>query len=184
MTTTNKIANPGVLGLLSFGMISFLLSMHNAEIIPADSVIFMMGLLYGGAAQIFAGILEYKRGNTFPATAFTSFGTLWVIIILILTNPFGFAAATGDSMAALFAMWSVAGLIFAIGTLKAGPRSFQIAFFGVTILLMVLAVVEYTGNDTLKFIAGGLGMFIGALAIYMAAAELLNEVYEKKLLPL
>jgi len=184
MTSTNKVANPGVLGLFAFGMISFLLSMHNADIIPADSVIFTMGLLYGGGAQILAGLLEYKRGNTFAATAFTSFGTLWVIIILILTNFFGTGAPVNESMAALFAMWGIVAYVFAIATLKTGPRSFQIAFFGVATLLMVLAVVEITQNDSIKMFAGILGMFCGALAIYMASAELLNEVYEKKVLPL
>ena len=184
MTTTNKVANPGVLGLFAFGMIAFLLSMHNAEIIPLDSVIFAMGLLYGGAAQILAGILEYKRGNTFAATAFTSFGTLWVLIILIMTDLFGSGPASADSMAVLFAMWGIVAYVFAIGTLKTGPRSFQIAFFCVATLLIILAIVEVTGSDALKLFAGAFGMFCGALAVYMAGAELLNEIYEKKVLPL
>ena len=183
MNTTNKTANPGVLGLMSFGMIAFLLSLHNAEIIQLDSIIFMMGFFYGGAAQIFAGVLEYRRGNTFPATAFTSFGTLWVIVSFILTNPFGYGSSP-ETIATLFAMWGVVALIFAIGTLKTGPRSFQIAFFGVTILLFLLAVADFTGSQPLTVVGGILGMFIGALAMYMAAAELLNEVYDKKLLPL
>jgi len=184
MTTTIKVANPGVLGLFAFGMISFLLSMHNADIIPADSVIFTMGLLYGGGAQILAGLLEYKRGNTFAATAFTSFGTLWVIIILILTDFFGSGAPAADSMAALFAMWGIVAYVFAVATLKTGPRSFQIAFFGVATLLIALAVTEFTGSEELKMFSGILGMFCGALAVYMASAELLNETYEKKVLPL
>ena len=183
MTNTNKTANPGVLGLLSFGMIAFLLSMHNAEIIPADSIIFMMGFFYGGAAQIFAGVLEYKRGNTFGATAFTSFGMLWVIVIFILTDPLGYGHAP-ESIATLFGMWSIVAFVFAIGTLKTGPRTFQIAFFGVAILLMLLAVADLTGSQPLTVAGGVLGMFIGALAIYMASAELLNEVYERKVLPL
>ena len=74
---SNKMApqaNPAPLGLMGFGMTTFLLNIHNAGFYPVDSMIMAMGLFYGGLAQIIAGIMEFKNGNTFATTAFTSYG--------------------------------------------------------------------------------------------------------------
>ena len=71
---SDKLANPAPLGLMGFGMTTVLLNIHNAGFFPVDALIMAMGLFYGGAAQVIAGILEYKKGNTFGLTAFTSYG--------------------------------------------------------------------------------------------------------------
>ena len=66
-----KLANPAPLGLMGFGMTTILLNLHNAGFFALDGIILAMGIFYGGIAQIFAGLLEYKKGNTFGLTAFT-----------------------------------------------------------------------------------------------------------------
>ncbi|MFL9598738.1 acetate uptake transporter, partial [Aeromonas veronii] len=71
---SEKLANPAPLGLMGFGMTTILLNIHNAGFFPISAMILAMGLFYGGVAQIIAGIMEYKRGNTFGVTAFTSYG--------------------------------------------------------------------------------------------------------------
>ena len=65
-------ANPAPLGLMGFGMTTVLLNIHNAGIIELSSMILAMGICYGGLCQIIAGIMEWKKGNTFAATAFNS----------------------------------------------------------------------------------------------------------------
>ena len=67
-------SNPAPLGLMGFGMTTVLLNMHNAGWFGLGSMILAMGLFYGGLAQIIAGIMEWKKGNTFGTTAFTSYG--------------------------------------------------------------------------------------------------------------
>ncbi len=74
---TEKLANPAPLGLLGFGMTTILLNLHNAGLFPLDTMILAMGLACGGLAQILAGIMEFKKGNTFGTTAFTSYGLFW-----------------------------------------------------------------------------------------------------------
>ncbi|MBP8039986.1 MAG: acetate uptake transporter, partial [Aeromonadaceae bacterium] len=69
-----KLANPAPLGLMGFGMTTVLLNIHNAGFMPISAMILAMGLAYGGLAQVIAGILEFKKGNTFGLTAFTSYG--------------------------------------------------------------------------------------------------------------
>src|SRR5690242_11135707 len=73
-------ADPGPLGLAGFAMTTFVLSMINAHLIGSGSepVVLGLALMYGGLAQLLAGMWEFRTGNTFGATAFTSFGAFWL----------------------------------------------------------------------------------------------------------
>jgi succinate-acetate transporter protein len=80
---------------MGFGMTTILLNIHNAGFFPISAMILAMGLCYGGLAQIIAGIMEYKRGNTFGVTAFISYGTFWWSLVFLLVMPtMGLAEAT------------------------------------------------------------------------------------------
>jgi succinate-acetate transporter protein len=83
MDNKTAIANPGPLGLLGFGMTTLLLNLHNGGLIPLSIVIVAMGFALGGAAQIIAGVMEFKNNNLFGATAFTAYGFFWWSLILI-----------------------------------------------------------------------------------------------------
>src|SRR6201992_4048981 len=74
-----KIANPGPLGLFGFGLTTCVLSAINAGLLPheAVSVVVPLAFAYGGVAQIIAGVLEFRNGNTFGTVAFTSYGLFW-----------------------------------------------------------------------------------------------------------
>ena len=76
-------SNPAPLGLLGFGMTTVLLNLHNAGYFGFNTMILGMGLAYGGIAQIIAGIQEWKKGNTFGATAFTSYGLFWLSLVAL-----------------------------------------------------------------------------------------------------
>src|SRR5438445_3615105 len=80
--------NPAPLGLLGFGMTTVLLNLHNAGFYELNSMILAMGICYGGGAQIIAGIMEWRKGNTFAATAFLSYGLFWLslVTLIILTK--------------------------------------------------------------------------------------------------
>lgn len=54
-----------------FGMTTVLLNLHNAGIFALGSMILAMGIFYGGLAQVIAGMMEWKKGNTFGATSST-----------------------------------------------------------------------------------------------------------------
>ena len=84
---TDKLANPAPLGLLGFGITTILLNLHNAGFFPLDTMILAMGLAYGGLAQVIVGIMEFKKGNTFGTTAFTSYGLFWWSLVLLLILP-------------------------------------------------------------------------------------------------
>ncbi len=80
-------SNPAPLGLLGFGMTTVLLNFHNAGFYGLDTMILGMGIFYGGLAQIIAGIMEWKKNNTFGTTAFTSYGLFWLTLVALLVLP-------------------------------------------------------------------------------------------------
>ncbi len=86
--------NPAPLGLLGFGMTTVLLNLHNAGFYELNSMILAMGICYGGTAQIVAGIMEWRKGNTFATTAFLSYGLFWFsLVTLIILAKLGWASA-------------------------------------------------------------------------------------------
>jgi succinate-acetate transporter protein len=178
-------ANPAPLGLVGFGMTTVLLNLHNAGFFALGSMILAMGIFYGGLAQIIAGIEEWKKNNTFGATAFTSYGLFWLTLVALLVLPkMGLADAPDKTaMAAYLSMWGIFTLVMFIGTLKAN-RALQLVFGTLTILFFLLALGNATGNGTITVIAGYEGILCGFLAIYAGLAQVLNEMYKKTVAPL
>ena len=180
---TVKHANPAPLGLLGFGMTTILLNLHNAGIFEMNTVIIAMGFALGGLAQIIAGIMEFRAGNTFGATAFTAYGLFWWSLIAIVTNPFGVAPADGASMGFYLLLWGIFTLFMFIGTLKHN-RATQVVFLSLTVLFLLLAIGDFSGSALVKTIAGWEGIFCGASAVYNAVGQIVNGEFGKKVLPL
>lgn len=128
-----KLANPAPLGLMGFGMTTILLNLHNVGYFALDGIILAMGIFYGGIAQIFAGLLEYKKGNTFGLTAFTSYGSFWLTLVAILLMPkLGLTDAPNAQFLGVYlGLWGVFTLFMFFGTLK-GARVLQFVFFSLT----------------------------------------------------
>jgi len=178
-----KLANPGPLGLLGFGMTTILLNLHNADLIPLSIVIIAMGFALGGLAQIIAGIFEMKQGNTFAGTAFLAYGTFWWSLVIIWTMaPEGFEADK-ISMGYYLAVWGLFTAFMFIGTLKHN-RITQIVFGSLTVLFFLLALGDFTGNGTITIIAGIVGLFCGLSAFYSAVGQIVNQEFNKNIFPL
>lgn len=181
----DKTSNPAPLGLLGFGMTTVLLNLHNAGLFGLGSMILAMGIFYGGCAQIIAGIMEWKKGNTFGTTAFTSYGLFWLTLVWLIVAPkLGIAEKTEETaMAAYLFMWGLFTFVMFIGTLKLN-RALQVVFLTLTILFWLLAYRDFYGDATVGKIAGYEGIFCGFSAIYAGLAQVLNECYGKTVLPL
>lgn len=156
-----KLANPAPLGLMGFGMTTILLNLHNIGMFPLDGIILAMGIFYGGIAQIFAGLLEYKKGNTFGLTAFTSYGSFWLTLVAILLLPkMGLAdAANGHFLGVYLGIWGVFTLFMFFGTLK-GARMLQFVFLSLTVLFALLAVGHLADNEGIVHVAGWIGLYV------------------------
>jgi succinate-acetate transporter protein len=178
--------NPAPLGLLGFGMTTVLLNFHNAGFYELNSMILAMGLCYGGVAQIIAGIMEWKKGNTFATTAFISYGFFWwSLVVLIVLTKLGWGAPSNETaMAAYLAMWGLFTAVMFIGTFRLS-HALQIVFGTLTILFFLLAYGDFTGAGAdFKHFTGYEGIFCGFSAIYAGLAQVLNELFGKVVLPL
>jgi succinate-acetate transporter protein len=166
-------------------MTTVLLNIHNAEFLPLNAMILAMGIFCGGVAQIIAGIMEWKKNNTFGTTAFTSYGLFWLTLVALITLPkAGIGTApSADAMGTYLFVWGLLTAFLFIGTFKMN-RVLQFVFGSLTLLFFLLATAAFTGNATIKMIAGYEGIICGAAAFYAALAQVLNEVYGKVIFPL
>ena len=178
--------NPAPLGLLGFGMTTVLLNFHNAGFYELNAMILAMGICYGGIAQVIAGIMEWRKGNTFATTAFISYGFFWLsLVALIVLTKLGWGAASNDTaMAAYLFMWGLFTLVMFIGTLRLN-RALQVVFGTLTILFFLLAYGDFAAaSPGFKHFTGYEGILCGFSAIYTGLAQVLNELYGKVILPL
>jgi len=191
---SEKLANPAPLGLLGFGMTTVLLNLHNAGLFELNSMILAMGLAYGGLAQVLAGIMEYRKGNTFGTVAFTSYGLFWWSLVMLLVfprvsfwnagSPSPLQASSEIAMAAYFFMWGLFTFAMFFGTLKTN-RTLQFVFMSLAVLFFLLSIRDAFGvTGTYAKAVGVEGIICGFSAVYLALAEVLNEAHGKTVLPI
>ncbi len=178
-------ANPAPLGLCAFGLTTVLLNLHNAGLFAMGSMILAMGIFYGGLAHVIAGIMEWKKGNTFGTVAFTSYGFFWLSLVALLLLPAAGLAEASDavSMASYLFMWGILTAILFIGTLRSA-RTLQFVFASLAILFFLLGIGDITGSATIGHVAGYWGIVVGASAIYTGLGQVLNEIYGRTVFPL
>jgi uncharacterized protein len=182
---TSKIepqwANPGALGLAAFGLNTILLQIYNIGWID-NTLPLIYGIFWGGLAQVIAGIIDGKRGDTFGLTAFLSYGIFWIGLAMAFVFQWsGLVTLDNAGLGWVMVMWGVFTLIMTIGTFKI-TRIHIIVFSLVTVLFFLLAAHFFWGLSSV--VPGVEGIIAGAFAVYGAAAVILNEKYLKTVCPM
>jgi len=144
-----------------------------------------MGIFYGGVAQIIAGIIEARKGNTFGMVAFTSYGLFWFSFVALKMLPIIYSLETPSpiSVGTYLVLWGIFTGLMSVATLKKSG-ALQVVFFSLTILFFILAIGDFTGVQLITRIGGYEGIFCGSSAVYLAIAEILNETYGRTILPI
>jgi succinate-acetate transporter protein len=184
---TAYIADPGPLGLAAFAATTFLLSLFNAKIVKnesLESVVLPLALFYGGLAQLLAGMWEFKKANTFGATAFTSYGAFWLSFAAYVkfVKP-GLPAADAHTATGLFL------LMFAIFTTYMFVASLRVSgavslvFVLLAVTFWFLAIGDLNETDNLVKIGGYLGLATAIAAWYASFATVANDTWKRTLLP-
>lgn len=181
-----KYANPAPLGLMGFGMTTILLNIHNAGFFPLNSMILAMGIFYGGIAQVIAGIIDFKKGNAFGGTAFTSYGMFWLTLVAIWVIPdLGWTKgiAVDEAFMGFFLFcWGLFTFFMWIAIIKKN-RAMQFVFQSLFVLFFLLAARDWTHSKLIGTIAGYEGIICGLSAFYLAMAEIIFETRGKYILP-
>jgi succinate-acetate transporter protein len=185
ITVKDMTANPAPLGLMGFGMTTVLLNLHNAGAFGLSTAILAMGIFFGGLAQVIAGMMEWKKGNTFGTTAFTSYGFFWLALVGLLILPeLGIGeAADKTTMAWFLGLWGVFTAVLFIATLRMN-RALQFVFASLAILFFALALGDALNDPTITQIAGFIGIICGLSAMYAGLGQVLNEVYGREIAPM
>jgi len=185
------VANPGPLGLCGFALTTFLLTSIYAGWFPAGATSIVVGVafFYGGLAQLLAGMWEFKSGNTFGATAFTSYGAFWLSFAAISIPGFGIADALVKASALHVAVglyllgWTIFTGLMLLGTLRSNVALITVfALLFVTFLL--LAISELGGGiSSLTVLGGYFGILTALAAWYTALAGVLASTKSVFTLP-
>jgi uncharacterized protein len=178
-TSPQTVADPAPLGLAGFALTTFILSAANAGLIPkgGDAVVLGCALAYGGIAQLCAGMWEFRRNNTFGATAFSSYGAFWIAFYVLITfdvvkiPPGAVPAAVGTFLLA----W---GIFTAYMTWSATKVSTPVlvVFVLLTITYFLLAFGYYWGLTTLIQAGGWFGILTAIAAWYASAMGVRKSV--------
>ena len=180
-------ADPGPLGLNCFALTTFLLSLVNAGLIPAVSaghVWLTSALVFGGAAQIMAGLWEFKTRNIFGATAFISYGSFWVsLALLVIFKKNGLIADTDMTLilAWFLTAWTIFTFYMWIGSFATNKALATV--FTLLIITFILLDIGHFGNPAWNRAGGYFGLATAICAWYTSAAGILNSVYGRVVLP-
>ncbi len=174
-------ANPGALGLAAFGFNTILLNIHNIGLIP-NTMPLIWGFFWGGMAQVIAGIIDARRGDTFGLTAFTSYGAFWIgLAFAFLLEWMGFVKLDNASLAWTMLAWGVFTSYMTIGAIKISRAHATI--LGSLSILFFLLTAHFFGYIPAR-VAGIEGIFVGGSAVYTSAAVVLHAQYRRWVIPI
>jgi uncharacterized protein len=182
------VADPAPLGLFGFALTTFVLSSINAGWFPATGTAIVVGLalFYGGIAQLCAGMWEFRRNNTFGATAFTSYGAFWLSFAAIFIPGTGILAGIApvlhQALGVYLLGWTIfTGLMF-IGTIRLNGA--LVAVFGLLFLTFLFLTIGELGASTGAHMIGGyLGIITAIAAWYTGLAGVLASIRSPLQLP-
>lgn len=187
MSEEIKIADPGPLGMAAFGLSFFALSMINAGVFPASvtGIIVPVALFYGGLAEVLVGWLAYKLNNQFAATAFTSYGMLWITlgttIYLEFTHVLNFGNDAGMAMGLYLISWTIFTFYIWIASFKT-TKLLTLTFTLLLLDLIALSIGSF-GNAAFTSIGGWGGIITALIAWYISAAGVINTTFGRSVLP-
>jgi len=180
------IADPAALGLGAFALTTFVLSVVNAGLVPktVEPVVFGLALTYGGAAQFAAGMWEFAKGNTFGATAFTSYGAFWISFWWLTGHTDLTKAGTdvGKGIGLYLLAWGIFTLYMTIAALRTN-MAILVVFVLLTITFFLLAIGDFTGTSFWAKTGGWFGIATAAAAWYASLATVANFTHKRTMFP-
>ena len=189
MSEVNKpaLANVGALGLGGFALSTFILNIVNAGWVDTATIGIVMpvAMLYGGLAQFTAGMWDVRRGDTFGATCFSSYGAFWMGLALFFFMKFAGVPVVSDvsagGVAVVLVSWGIFTAYATIASLK-HPKAVTWVFITLTILFFLLAIGEFV--PVVHTIAGYEGVLCALIAWYASAGILINTAHGRTVLPM
>lgn len=167
-------------------MTTFVLSCFNAGLISlsVQGVVLGLALFYGGATQFLAGMWEFRRGNTFAATAFASFGAFWLSFWFYISRiaPHLDAAHAYQATGVYLLAWTVFTAYMTVGAARVNGSVFAV-FFALTLTFLFLTIGAFAQSTGWNKVGGWVGLVTAVLAWYASFAVVTNATWKKTVLP-
>jgi uncharacterized protein len=177
-----SIADPGPLGLAAFALTTFLLSAVNAHWTNGNSAgtaFLGYALAYGGLAQLLAGMWEFRRGNVFACTAFSSYGGFWIgLFVWIRVAP----ASTGHDLGWILLSFAIFNTYMLLLSSQVNLAVFLV-FLTLELTEIFLFIGNFTSSAGLSQVGGYLGVITALVAWYTSAAGVSAGMGGKIVLP-
>jgi succinate-acetate transporter protein len=180
-------ADPGPLGLAAFALTTFVLSFFNSGLMGEGGLPVVLGLAlaYGGLAQLLAGMWEFRTGNTFGATAFTSFGAFWLSFWAFeqfFAKDITDKAQLAHSVGLFLIAWGIFTTYMFVASLRVSVAvSLVFALLAVTFLL--LGIGNATESESVVHAGGYVGIATAIAAWYASFAAVANSTFGRTILP-
>ena len=183
------VGDPAPLGLAGFGITTLLFSLIKSGILGSGSAgislgVMALALTFGGLAQLLAGMWAFRRGNTFAATAFSSYGAFWISFFIFAPTLATIQPATTAHaiLGTYLIAWGIFTAYMFIASL-AGTRAVQAVFLLLTATFVLLAIGAWANSTTWTNIGGYLGLATAVAALYTSFADVLNANFKRVILP-
>jgi succinate-acetate transporter protein len=181
----SHLADPAPLGLAAFALTTFVLSFVNADIIKVEPVVFGLALAYGGIAQLAAGMWEFAKGNTFGATAFSSYGAFWISFWYLTGHTDLSGASAGDvsnSLGLFLLAWAIFTAYMTVGASRVSGAVLAV-FALLTVTFALLSWGEFATSDTITHIGGWFGIATALAAWYASLGGITAFTHGKAIVP-
>lgn len=179
------LADPAPLGLAGFALTTFVLSFVNTGLFKVEPVVFGLALAYGGIGQFAAGMWEFAKGNTFGATAFSSYGAFWISFWWLTGHTDLSGASEGDvanSIGLYLLAWGIFTAYMTIGASRVSG-AVLVVFVLLTITFLLLAIGEFATSDGIHKVGGWFGLATAAAAWYASLAGVTAFTHKKTVFP-
>jgi len=182
------IADPGALGLGAFALTTFVLSTVNAGLIPlgVESIVLSVAFFYGGAAQLLAGMWEFRKGNTFAATAFSSYAAFWLAfwgLGRFFVPARGTTLSDVNHAVGVFLLaWTIFTVYMCIASMRTSVAVFSV-FVVLTLTFLFLTIGKFADSSGITKFGGWLGLLTAVLAWYASFAVVTNETWKRAVVP-
>jgi uncharacterized protein len=163
------------------------LSVVNAGWVPAtvEGVVFGLALAYGGAAQFAAGLWEFAKGNTFGATAFTSYGAFWLSFWWLTAHLADYKipeADVGKGVGLYLVAWGIFTAYMTVAATRVSAAVLTV-FVLLTITYFVLGIADFNASSGLSKVGGYIGIATALAAWYASFAGVVAFTFKRPLVP-
>ena len=181
-----EVADPGPLGLAAFALTTMLLSLANAGLVgEAGATAVAMALFFGGLTQFAAGLWEFARGNTFGATAFTSYGAFWLSFWWLTAHLADYkipAADVGKGVGLYLIAWGIFTAYMTVAATRVSAAVLAV-FALLTVTFLVLGIGDLSSTESITRIGGWIGILTALAAWYASFAGVTRFAFKRSVVP-